>query len=49
MVWCADVRMVLGSLLGYQHRIDWKECGQAEAEEKEDAQKFKKAFQPFHP
>ncbi|WWC96714.1 hypothetical protein V866_003586 [Kwoniella sp. B9012] len=41
-------RMVLGSLLGYHHRIDWKECSQNEAEDKEDAQKFKKAFAPFH-
>ena len=39
--------MVLGSLLGYQHRIDWKECGQSEEAEKEDAQKFKKAFASF--
>jgi hypothetical protein len=42
-------RMVLGSLMGLQHRIDWKECGQSEAEEKEDAMKFKKAFAPFMP
>ncbi|WRT65941.1 uncharacterized protein IL334_002892 [Kwoniella shivajii] len=41
-------RMVIGSLLGYHHRIDWKECSQSEAEDKEDAQKFKKAFAPFH-
>ncbi|WWC60538.1 uncharacterized protein I303_103112 [Kwoniella dejecticola CBS 10117] len=41
-------RMVLGSLLGYHHRIDWKECSQSEAEDKDDAQKFKKAFAPFH-
>ncbi|OCF75228.1 nuclear protein [Kwoniella mangroviensis CBS 8886] len=41
-------RMALGSLLGYHHRIDWKECSQSEGEDKEDAQKFKKAFAPFH-
>ncbi|WVF70938.1 hypothetical protein IAT40_005733 [Kwoniella sp. CBS 6097] len=41
-------RTVIGSLLGYQHRIDWKECSQTEAEDKEDAIKFKKAFAPFH-
>ncbi|EIW72838.1 hypothetical protein TREMEDRAFT_59006 [Tremella mesenterica DSM 1558] len=41
-------RMILAGLLGLPHRIDWKDCGQTEAEEKEDAQKFKKAFAPFH-
>ncbi|KAK8865643.1 hypothetical protein IAR55_000788 [Kwoniella newhampshirensis] len=41
-------RMVIGSLLGLHHRIDWKECAQSEAEDKEDAVKFKKAFAPFH-
>ncbi|WVR05612.1 hypothetical protein IAU60_002634 [Kwoniella sp. DSM 27419] len=40
-------RTVLGSLLGYQHRIDWKECSQSEAEDKEDALAFKKAFAKF--
>ena len=39
--------MVLGSLLGLHHRIDWKECGQGQAEEKDDALKFKKAFAAF--
>jgi hypothetical protein len=33
--------------MGLQHRIDWKECGQSEGEEKDDAQKFKKALAPF--
>lgn len=41
-------RIVLGSLLGLQHRIDWKACAKSDAEEKEDAVKFKKAFAPFH-
>lgn len=41
------VRMVLASLLGLHHRIDWKDCFETEVEEKEDAQKFKKAFAPF--
>ncbi|OCF31893.1 nuclear protein [Kwoniella heveanensis BCC8398] len=41
-------RTVIGSLLGYHHRIDWKECTQSEAEDKEDAIRFKKAFAPFH-
>lgn len=44
----ADASIVLGSLLGYLHRIDWKDCGQSEAEEKADAQTFKKAFTPFN-
>lgn len=43
-----DGSIVLGSLLGYQHRIDWKDCYQSEAEEKDDAQTFKKTFAPFH-
>ncbi|WVQ85626.1 hypothetical protein IAT38_007792 [Cryptococcus sp. DSM 104549] len=42
-------RMVLGSLLGLHHRIEWKECAQSDAEEKEEAIKFKKAFTPFAP
>lgn len=41
-------RMVVGSLLGSHHRIDWKECGQSEADEKKDALEFKKAFTAFH-
>ena len=41
--------MVLGSLLGLHHRIDWKECAQSEGEEKEDAQAFKKAFAAYAP
>jgi len=40
-------RMVLASLMGLHHRIDWKDCGQSEAEEKKDAQDFRKAFAPF--
>lgn len=41
-------RVVLASLMGLHHRIDWKECYQTEPEEKDDAVKFKKAFAPFH-
>lgn len=40
-------RMVLAGLLGLHNRVDWKECGQSEEEEREDAVKFKKAFTPF--
>lgn len=39
--------MVLAGMLGLHHRIDWKACSQSEAEEKDDAQKFKKALTPF--
>jgi hypothetical protein len=42
-------RMVLAGLLGLHHRVDWKACSQTDEEEKEDAVKFKKAFQPFAP
>jgi hypothetical protein len=45
----ADDRMVIAGLLGLHHRVDWKECSGSEQEEKEDAQKFKKAFAPFQP
>ena len=45
----ADIRMVIAGLLGLHHRVDWKECSGSEAEEKEDAQKFRKAFAPFQP
>ena len=34
--------MVLAGLLGLHHRIDWKECGQSEEEEKADAQALAK-------
>jgi len=43
------IRMVIAGLLGLHHRVDWKECSGSEAEEKEDAQKFRKAFAPFQP
>lgn len=42
-------RMVLAGLLGLHHRLDWKACAQTEEEEKEDAVKFKKAFQAYTP
>jgi hypothetical protein len=41
--------MVIAGLLGLHHRADWKECSGSQDEEKEDAQKFKKAFAPFQP
>lgn len=44
----SSFRTVLGSLLGLQHRIDWKACARSDVEEKDDAVKFKKAFAPFH-
>lgn len=47
---CADrLRIVLANLLGLNKRIDWKACSQTEAEEKADAQAFKKAFKAFDP
>ncbi|TXT04943.1 hypothetical protein VHUM_04026 [Vanrija humicola] len=42
-------RLVLSGLLGLHHRINWKDTVLSEAEEKEDAAKFKKALQPFLP
>lgn len=42
-------RMVIAGLLGLHHRVDWKECSGSQDEEKEDAQKFRKAFAPFQP
>jgi hypothetical protein len=42
-------RMVISGLLGLHHRVDWKECSGSQDEEKEDAQKFRKAFAPFQP
>lgn len=41
--------MVLAGLLGLHNRVNWKDCVQSDAEDKEDAQKFKKALQPFLP
>lgn len=41
--------LVLSGLLGLHHRINWKDTVLSQAEEKEDAVKFKKALQPFLP
>lgn len=41
--------MVLAGLLGIHDRYNWKDCVQTDAQDKEDAQKFKKALQPFLP
>ncbi|KAL6704143.1 hypothetical protein ACN47E_008703 [Coniothyrium glycines] len=40
-------REVLAKLLRLDKRIDWKECGQTQAEEENDVEKFKKAFADF--
>lgn len=47
--WLTVLRMVLAGLLGLHHRVNWKDCVQSEGEDKEDAQKFRKAFAPFLP
>lgn len=41
--------MVLAGVLGLHHRANWKDCTQTDAEDKDDAQKFKKALAPFLP
>ena len=40
-------RRVMAKLLGLEQRLSWRECMQSEAEEKEDAEKFKAAFNAF--
>lgn len=40
-------REVLAKLLRLDRRIDWKECGQTQAEEEKDVEKFKEAFKDF--
>jgi hypothetical protein len=42
-------RIVLANLLGVKDRWDWRACRVSEADEKVDAQAFKKAFAPFDP
>jgi hypothetical protein len=40
-------REVLAKLLRLDQRIDWKDCGQTQAEEEQDVSKFKDAFKDF--
>jgi diadenosine tetraphosphate (Ap4A) HIT family hydrolase len=40
-------REVLAKLLRLDQRIDWRDCGQMQAEEEQDVEKFKKAFEAF--
>lgn len=40
-------REVLAKLLRLDKRIDWRDCGQTQAEEEQDVEKFKQVFKPF--
>jgi len=40
-------REVLAKLLRLDKRIDWRDCGQTQAEEEQDVAKFKEAFKEF--
>ncbi|KAH8814932.1 CwfJ C-terminus 2-domain-containing protein-like protein [Xylogone sp. PMI_703] len=40
-------RVVLAKLLGLEKRIQWRDCGQTEEEEKRDIEAFKAAFAEF--
>ncbi|KAF2240670.1 CwfJ domain-containing protein [Trematosphaeria pertusa] len=40
-------REVLAKLLRLDSRVDWRDCGQTQAEEEQDVANFKKAFQEF--
>lgn len=40
-------RRVMAKLLGLEGRMNWRDCGQSDAEEKEDAEGFKAAFKRF--
>ena len=40
-------RRVMAKLLGLEGRMDWRDCGQSDAEEKKDAEGFKAAFKGF--
>jgi len=42
-------RKVLANLLGCSQRIDWRACDLGEDQERSDADKFRKAFQPYDP
>jgi len=40
-------REVLAKLLRLDNRVDWKNCGQTQAQEEQDVEKFKEAFKDF--
>ncbi|KAH9864553.1 hypothetical protein J1614_010488 [Plenodomus biglobosus] len=40
-------REVLAKLLRLDSRLDWRDCGQTQAQEEEDVEKFKAAFKEF--
>ncbi|CBY01860.1 hypothetical protein LEMA_P006470.1 [Plenodomus lingam JN3] len=40
-------REVLAKLLRLDSRLDWRDCGQTQAQEEEDVEKFKTTFKPF--
>ncbi|KAH7354591.1 CwfJ C-terminus 2-domain-containing protein-like protein [Pyrenochaeta sp. MPI-SDFR-AT-0127] len=40
-------REVLAKLLRLDQRLDWRDCGQTQAEEEQDVEKFKEAFKDF--
>ena len=40
-------RRVIAKLLGLEGRMNWRDCGQSDAEEKKDAEVFKAAFKEF--
>ncbi|CAN9430350.1 unnamed protein product [Alternaria alternata] len=40
-------REVLAKLLRLDNRVDWKNCGQTQAQEEQDVEKFKEAFKNF--
>jgi hypothetical protein len=40
-------RRVLAKLLGFERRVQWRDCAQTEEEEKQDVEAFKAAFAPY--
>ena len=40
-------RRVMAKLLGLEGRMNWRDCGQSDEEEKRDAEGFKGAFKRF--
>ncbi len=40
-------RRVMAKLLGLEGRMNWRDCGQSDEEEKRDAEGFKEAFKRF--
>ena len=40
-------RRVMAKLLGLEGRMNWRDCGQSDEEEKRDAEAFKGAFKRF--